>query len=292
MIPAFPFTGPTQDQHRRWRPVSQLALLLAAVGACGSQLRAEETPAFLPHRAIYELTLAKAGGSGAPAAARGRIVYEFTGSACEGYVTSFRQITQLQMEEGGGRTTDMRSKTYEEGDGSGFVFKTETFMDGSLVETLDGKAQKAADGAIAVNLTKPASAKAEFAGGAFFPTAQMQLVVAAARKGEHTTEAPIFDGSDTGQKIFDTLSVIGAKVGEPPSEKVAADAESLRKVPRWPVTVSYFDPAKQDGTPNYVLGFDLYENGVSGKLRIDYGAYALNGEMTRFEVLPVKACAK
>jgi len=244
----------------------------------------------LPHRAVYDLTLGKTSGSGAPATARGRIVYEFSGTPCEGYVTNFRQITEIQMDEGRSRVSDMRSSTYEDGDGSGFRFKTDTFIDNTLVDSIDGRAHKADDGAVSVNVTKPTVRKIDFEPGAYFPTAQMVHIVEEARKGARTAQVKVFDGSDNGQKLFDTMTVIGQGTQNPSAEKAAATADALKGVQHWPVSVSYFDPSKRDGSPNYVLGFDLYENGVSGKLRIDYGSYVLNGEMTKFEILPQKEC--
>ena len=184
----------------------------------------------------------------------------------------------------------MRSSTFEDGDGSSFRYQTDTSIDGRVVDSIDGRARRSTDGAIAVDLTKPVKAKTDLVPGAIFPTAQILEIVAAANRGERTTELRIFDGSDTGQKIFDTLTVIGTKAPAPPAEKVAAEADALKSVARWPVSISYFDPDKKDGVPNYVLAFDLYENGVSGKLRIDYGSYVLNGEMSRFELLPQKPC--
>jgi hypothetical protein len=247
----------------------------------------------LAHRAIYDLTLGKSEGSSAPSRARGRIVYEFSGSACDGYVTNFRQITELEMNEGGTRTSDLRSSTFEEGDGSGFRFKSDTYIDSKLMESVDGKAARAPDGqAVSVDISKPTPRKADLSPGAVFPTAQMLIILEAARKGERTAEVPIFDGSDNGQKIFDTTSLIGNRATAPSSDKVAEEAEALKDIGRWPVSVSYFDTQKADGTPNYVLAFDLYENGVSGKLRIDYGNYSLNGVMSKFEALPQKACEK
>ena len=55
---------------------------------------------------------------------------------------------------------------------------------------------------------------------------------------------------------------------------------------------SYFEKSKADGEPNYTLSFDLYENGVSGALKINYGNYSLNGVMSKFEALPQKPCEK
>jgi hypothetical protein len=125
-----------------------------------------------------------------------------------------------------------------------------------------------------------------------FPTAQTLHIIQAAQSGDKTTEVKIYDGSDSGQKVFDTMTVIGHGTEDPSADKVAAQAQALHGVKRWPVLVSYFDPSKPDGSPNYVLGFDLYANGVSENLRINYGNYVLNGEMTKFELLPQKSCDK
>ncbi len=264
---------------------------LIAIGATHA-FAAQPTAGFIAHRAVYDLTLGKVTGGVAPSSARGRIVYEFTGSPCEGYVTNFRQLTELQSDESGSRTSDMRSTTFEEGDGSGFRFKTDSFTDGKLVESIDGKASKSADGGLSVALTKPTRVKSDFEPGPVFPTAQMMQMVDVARKGGKTDEVKLYDGSDGGMKLFDTLSVIGHEAAAPPADPSIADAPGLKGVRRWPVTVSYFDGAKKDGEPNYVLAFDLYENGVSGALNINYGNYALTGKMSKFELLPQKACSK
>ena len=265
---------------------------LLALGGATQVLAAQSGPAFIAHRAVYDLSLGKVIGGVAPSSARGRIVYEFSGSPCEGYVTNFRQITELQSDESGSRTSDMRSTTFEEGDGSGFRFKTDSYTDGKLVESVDGKASKSADGGLSVALTKPTRVKSDFEPGPIFPTAQMMQMVDVARRGGKTDEVKIYDGSDGGMKLFDTLSVIGREAAAPPSDPLTADAPGLKGVRRWPVTVSYFDGGKKDGEPNYVLAFDLYENGVSGALNINYGNYVLSGKMSKFELLPQKACTK
>ena len=54
----------------------------------------------------------------------------------------------------------------------------------------------------------------------------------------------------------------------------------------------WFKPGRRDDTPIYTLGFDLYENGVSRALRLDYGDFSLKGEMTRLELLPGKGCQR
>jgi hypothetical protein len=60
------------------------------------------------------------------------------------------------------------------------------------------------------------------------------------------------------------------------------------------VTVSYFDRAKADQsgeqTPAYAISFELYENGVSRALKIDYGDFVVTGEMTSLDMKPAKPC--
>ena len=54
---------------------------------------------------------------------------------------------------------------------------------------------------------------------------------------------------------------------------------ALNNIRRWPVAISYFELGKKDGQPIYVLSFDLYENGVSRALKLDYGDFVLRGDM-------------
>jgi hypothetical protein len=103
-------------------------------------------------------------------------------------------------------------------------------------------------------------------------------------------EARVYDGSDTGKKVFQTLTVIGKEATTPTPE--ADFADTLGKVRRWPVTVSYFDEKARDAPPEYILSFDLYENGVSGTLKLDYGAFALQAKLKRLDLLPIPACAE
>ena len=255
-----------------------------------SSARIAPTAAHLAaHRAVYDLTLGKAEGSNAPAAATGRIAFDFTGSACEGWVMNFRQLTQLQPAEGEQRTSDMRSSTYEDGEGKSFRFTSQTLVNGRPSDSIDGSASKSGDGALSLKLARPAPAKVDLDATVVFPTEQIERLLAAAHADEHTVTMKVFDGSDTGQKIYDTLAVIGRPLDVPPPDK-GVQIEAMTNVPRWPVSVSYFDSKKQDGTPEYILSFDLYDNGVSGALKLDYGDFELAGELTQLDLLPQKTC--
>ncbi len=243
------------------------------------------------HRAVYELTLLKSVGSKSPTAAHGRIAFDFTGSACDGYVQNFRQLTELQPAEGPTRVSDMHSATFEDADGRSFDFKLQTSIDSGAAEAVDGKALKSANGLLSVNLTKPKHNKFELDPDVVFPTGHLKRILAAAEEGQNLLEVKVYDGSETGEKVYDTTTYIGRPIAGPALEK-AVHIPELDNMRRWPVTISYFESGKKDDGPSYTLSFDLYENGISRALRLDYGDFVLAGEMSSLELLSEPACAK
>ena len=126
----------------------------------------------------------------------------------------------------------------------------------------------------------------------------MRRIIAAAREGKSVLEFPVYDGSESGEKLFNTLTVIGRPIsaGEKPPNDAAAKTPALANLTRWPVTISYFDKkddkAEQGGeqTPVYSIGFELYENGISRALVLDYTDFTITGEMTSLELKNAKPC--
>jgi hypothetical protein len=243
------------------------------------------------HRAVYELTLAKSVGTKSPTAAHGRIAFDFTGSACDGYVQNFRQLTELQPAEGPTRVSDMHSATFEDADGRNFDFKVQTSIDSGTAEAVDGKAWKSGTGRLSVSLTKPKHSKIDLDAGVVFPTEHLKRILVAAEAGENLLEVKVYDGSETGTKIYETTTYIGRPIADPAVEK-AAHIPELGNIRRWPVSISYFESGKKDDAPSYILSFDLYENGISRALRLDYGDFVLAGEMSSLELLNEPACTK
>ena len=95
-----------------WTAVPALAGLVA------TGLAASAAPISLaPHRVVYDLSLAKATGTRGVENARGRIAFDFLGDNCEGYTLTYRQVTVLESGEVGSKTSDMRTATFEAGDG-------------------------------------------------------------------------------------------------------------------------------------------------------------------------------
>jgi hypothetical protein len=205
-------------------------------------------------------------------------------------VQNFRQITELQPTEGSARLSDMISGTFESLDASDFRFKVETKVDNAVAEAVDGKAHKK-DSRVSVDLSKPKRAHVDIDMPAFFPSEHLLHIINAARAGEALLEARVYDGTGSGEKAFDTLTVIGKPISTPAVGK-AAQTDALKGLKRWRAAVSYFESGKRDGQPIYVLSFDLYENGISGALSLDYGDFVLKGEMKELSIQPATACKK
>jgi envelope integrity protein B len=247
-----------------------------------------------PHRAVYDLKLASSSGKRSLEAVRGRILYDFAGSTCEGYSLQFRQVTELDSGEGKSVTSDLRMTNWEEGAGKSFRFMTQNFLDGKPSDGADGRAEEGAAG-VSVELAKPEKKRIAL-GAVVFPSEHMRRIIAAARTGKTLVEVAVYDGSETGEKVYNTLTVIGREIapGERPPTDAAAGKQELAAMKRWPMTVSYFERGKAaaggEQTPAYAITFEVYENGVSRALKLDYGDFTLTGEMTTLELGAAKPC--
>ena len=267
-------------------------VLVAPLSAVNAQA---EAIALVPHRAVYDLSLGKARDNAQVAAVRGRILYDFNGNACDGYTLQFRQVSELDSGEGKVSTSDLRSTTWEGGDAKKFKFTSENFFDQNLIDSVDGNAEHGGS-ATAIDLTKPEHKLLDIDATVVFPTEHMVRVIEAARAGKTILDFPVFDGSDTGDKVYDTLTVIGQKLGteEHPHDDAAVGVAGLAGVARWPVAISYFEKAKMqksaEQTPVYTISFELYENGISRALSLDYNDFVVTGRLSSLEIKEAKPC--
>ena len=248
------------------------------------------------HRAVYDLKLSSTRGKRSMNAVRGRILYDFSGSACEGYALQFRQVSELDSGEGKVIVSDLRATSWEDGNGKRLRFHSQNYFDEALRDKVDGQAERDGDG-IAVELKEPGEKKLDLKNDLVFPTEHVRRIIAAAREGKTLMQVSVYDGSDTGEKLYDTLTIIGKAIApdeHKPTDAVAGQA-AFAGLTRWPVTISYFDHAVAaekagEQTPVYAITFELYENGISRALLLDYGDFVLTGEMTSLEVKDATPC--
>jgi hypothetical protein len=259
-----------------------------------SETRAAVAP-LAAHQAIYDLKLAQSHKMSLQSV-RGRIVYEFTGSECAGYTTQVRQVTEMDNGEGEESLNDLRSKTWEAADGRSFNFTSTNLINEKPAMAVEGEAKRDEKG-IEVVLKEPVAKSFRLDPATVFPTEQLRKVIDAARMGKKIVELPVYDGSENGEKIYNTLSVIGEPIPLSTKPVDAAGGETaLAKVPRWHVRVSYFEregageQSTGEQTPAYAIAFEIYENGISRDLTLDYNEFAISGTMSTLQLKQSQAC--
>jgi len=276
------------------------ATLVASVGlacACPQHalaLAAKVTSKLVPHRAIYEMTLDGARSASGITGIDGRMVFEFTGSPCDGYSLNMRMVTQMTDTQGQTNLTDLRSSTWEQGDGKKFRFQSAQYLNDKLGDVTMGRAQRAdPNEAVKIKLSQPSRAELDVSGQVFFPTQHSIALIEKAVSGQSLFQARIYDGSEKGRKVYETTAFIGTEV-KPGADGTKLEApakeKKLGELPSWPVSIGYFELKDGDLTPSYQIDFRLYENGVSRALLINYGDFSIQGTLTSLEYLQPKAC--
>ena len=275
-------------------PLAMVVFAMALVTA--GKAEAAANGGFLSHQALYELSLLKSRGSTSINSARGRILYSFTGSACEGYTSEFRQVSEMESGEDKVTLSDLRSTSWEDAAGKTYRFKIDSRMNDVETGPVDGIAERVGDH-ITVKLKQPQAKTFNLDGSTVFPTEQIEHIIAAAKEGKTILEQTVYDGSDNGEKVFNTMAVIGQPI--PGSQTITSpdpstENDTMKTTTRWPVTVSYFDrdAKREDGeqTPLYAMSFELFENGVSRALVLDYNDFVISGALGKFNVKDAKPC--
>lgn len=276
------------------RILALVSALSITMGAAAFAQPAAQVP-LAPHRAIYDLSLLRSSGSQGVENARGRIAMEFGGDACDGYTMKYRQVTVLDSSESGPRTVDTRTATFESGDGRTMRFKSSSLLQGVAKDSdVDGEATLEPGGSLKVRFKTPRNGSFEAAGEPVFPTDHLKRLIEAGRRGETTLSIRVYDGSNDGKKVYDTLGLIGRRIepGAGANLEEPARQDVLAKLPRWPVTITYFEQGDGDRTPIYTISFEVYENGISRALKLDYGDFALKGDLKSLEIQSPSACQR
>ena len=270
---------------------SLVAVLVAsacAVGATAADASALDARGLVAHRAVYDLQLKDASERSGIEGMYGRMVYEFVGSACKGFTTNFRFVTQVDTGEAK-RTTDQQTTTFEDVAANKFNFETKSFTDEQLDKEVRGSAADA-DEKLKVELSEPDKRELDLA-VSHFPTEHMLDVIEKAKQGVTFFESRIFDGSEDGDKSLLTTTIIGKKTEPAKDDPDAAKAGAFAGTAYWPVEIAYFaDGGSGDAMPVYRIAFKLYENGITRDLTMDYGDFVLTGKLADLEVFKQEKC--
>lgn len=253
--------------------------------------RAEAGP-LVPHRAVYNLNLSTVSDTSDIEALTGRWVFDFKGSACEGYEAESRLVMRFETSTGP-RLLDRRVTSFEAADGTTLKFKSQSYADQELEEEVEGTAHRHADG-ITIEYAKPEQAEVKF-GSAIFPTAQVFEMLEKAKAGVRFYESSVFDGTE----LTDDATAVSVVIGKPEPLKGIADRRNilgeLANDNFMPVTMAYFDPdTEREGehVSDYDVSFKMHENGVQSDLVIRYDEYSMAADLVELSLRKADAACK
>jgi hypothetical protein len=245
----------------------------------------------VPHRAVYDIGLARTETGSGVTSADGRMVFEVTGSACEGYRMRQRMVVNIGDEEGNLGLLDFRISTFESAAGDLYNFDSRTTFNADVVESVSGEARRLGT-EVEVKLKQPSEKVLKFNRDTLFPSQHLHSILDAALADRPLVSAQIYEGAGSGEKSDAATAAIGGADRNGPAGPLRTG------VRHWPVSVGYFDGVEKENEedlgeemPAYQMQFTLYENGVTNDLVMDYGNYALSGTIESIEPLKSSDCA-
>lgn len=248
-----------------------------------------------PHRAIYEMSLDDLRSGTSVASLQGRLVFEISGSSCDGYTINMRFVTRITDVQGSEKITDLRASSWEQGLGERFRFNSSHYLNQRLDQVTSGDAKRLKNnGPVKIKIDRPKESKLELSSDVLFPTQHIINIIEAAQQKKGHLHADVYDGSEQGLKVYATTTIIGREF-KPVENKTLSQIENsakLHKLASWPVAISYFNKDSKASTPAYQIGFRLFANGVSRKLLIDYGDFSIKGVLKEIEFYQEAKCEK
>jgi len=276
------------------RPLLTLACIVAVlIWPAAAMAAAGDGPPLQPHLAVYDLTLAHATDRSGVKSATGRMVIDLGGNPCEGWTLNFRLVVQYGLKSGKERLLDSRSTSWEAGDSSELRYVRRQYVNNRLQDDISLTARLGRNGKPGmIALTKPDKQTVALPAGVLFPVAHQTALNRAARAGEQRFQVLTFDGGD-GATVYDTIAFIGKELAKKDygGSVEGTDAAKLKSLRAWPVSISYFKHGGTgEETPTYQVSFALFDNGVSGDMRLDYGDFALAAKLARVDFHKRQPC--
>lgn len=257
------------------------ALLLGA-GAAGAT-------GFANHLAVYDIHLQRADEQTGISDVSGRMVVELTGSECEGWSVGFRMVNRFATSDGDpARMIDLQSTSWESPDGREMHYSEREFVNNDVKSDFRLTAKQPASGKPIEVLEGPEADPTQIPAEVVFPMTHQRRLLDAALAGKRFDRSLVFDGSE-GAKFYTVITFIGREQkGKALPGKFGQRFEGMRM---WPMVISYYEdtnPKEGESVPSHQIIMQIYENGVSGNLALDYGDLRLTGEVREVELKEAK----
>jgi len=238
-----------------------------------------------PHRAAYDLSLARAGQRDGVRAARGNMVYTLT-DRCDGYTVESVLKMNLAFSSGISNDVEQYFAGWEAKDGRSASFRMQVVENGDISDSYRGTISLNDDGTgTATYDTGGQTVNYDLPKGTMLSTAHIADVLRRAKAGEKFISRTVIDG------VFDTGPYrITAVVGpERPDDRRKPEAD-LAQGQYLPVGLAYFPLSSKQDTPEYEIAIKMLPNGVARNMRQDFGDFVLAFELARVEPMPRQPC--
>ena len=264
-----PKQRPGRQKLPFWAILAAVALFPAASGAESAESSA--AVALTPHSAHYGVALKSARSGSSIQSAHGDMIVSWEGD-CAGWTMNYRLVFDVGYTGGRIVRISVDAATWEARNGGRYNFTSRTSFDDREAERVEGHAVRTAE-----------LSEAHF----IFPTRHTERILEAARAGRRIVPATLFDGFAPDGAQF-VNAVIGPEMpAEPALAKTFAD---LARQPMWRVRLAFFDGDAQRTEPESEIGMDLYANGVTAKLDLDFGDFAIRSALQKLALFPRPVC--
>jgi len=265
------------------------ALLLALTFCCGGVTPAVAATAgegLSPHKAVYALSLGSLQSSSPVIDAAGQFEFEWR-DVCDGWAVSQKFRIALLYEDGISVSFGWSLSSWEARDGKRYRFFIRRFDGSGLTESVRGEAELGEDGSGRAVFREPEEREVVLPAGTLFPTQHTQHVLARAEAGDVPIWTLVFDGSGD-EGLFGVSAALSRRLA--PNAPTRLSSSLLQGVPSWRVNLAFFGTDQQEAEPEQEQGLRLFANGVVDEMRLDYGDFVLDADLTQLTALPAPNC--
>ncbi len=235
------------------------------------------------YRAVYNARLSEASSGVNITAVTGQIAYGAK-RTCGAWLVNQAGGMYFQTAAGDVIPQPLNYSSWESEDGLQFRFSV---MGDEPDATILGGAKRTGLGG-EVQFSKPEPMNFTLPEGTIFPFEHTAYILDQAVKGNTQFENYVFDGTDVeGAKLLVTfVSPMSGDI----SQHISKFSDQALKNRGWNFRMAYFNPEERSSVPIYEIEADLLDNGVPVRWVMDYGDFAVELRMDKFESLPDPNC--
>ncbi len=232
----------------------------------------------VPHRALYQMSLAEANPRSGITGADGAMMYRFE-DVCDAWTSETKVVLKLNYAEGGEIQTTWSFASWEAKDGLSYRFNVRHSRNGTAVEILEGQAKReVANGPATAKYSRPEDTTIELPNGTLFPTRHLAALIEAGQKNQLMVSEVVFDGAS-----LDNPYQINALITKP--KATTTDTKAARHI-----RMAFFPILATAEEPEFELGITYRPDGVAERIRQDFGSFSLELEPNNIEILSRPDC--